>query len=435
MTPGDWRSMTQPDTHPSSSSSEPPRILLNFVRLLGWICLATALAFNEWTVEHTISSDGVLEGNARLAVWLVDTVLALTGVWLVRCPGHLAGMLRRYPNTSLTLAGAAAAIGLILAVELLFVGLNLTKPKPDWSVAYRSVYHEYDPLLGYRPPADAVMDVAIVQRGETLQEVAHTFDQYRRRTFADPYPGAGRDKCILMFGCSFAFGSHVPDDEVAAARLAAMAPDYAVYNYAYGGYGAGQMLAHLERPELTLEVPQHEAIGVYVFIPNHVRRTLGSMQTVRRWAKYFPYYKVEPDGSVEHVGSIAEARPLAVWFWELLSKEAVFSYYETEWPLYVSDRDLWRFAQIVRASRDTFEERFKSDGFYVVYWPERGDKEFHSNRLTPFLEKEGIAVLDYTDMPFAEDPKWWVPLDGHPSAAAHEAVAQRLGKDLGIVRR
>ena len=89
---------------------------------------------------------------------------------------------------------------------------------------------------------------------------------------------------MVFFGGSNTFGEGVEDNQTMPFFFAAAAPDTAVYNYGFCGYGPQQMLALLEDHRIDPLIDGRDVIGVYLFIDAHVQRAVGSMVVVTTWA-------------------------------------------------------------------------------------------------------------------------------------------------------
>ncbi len=76
---------------------------------------------------------------------------------------------------------------------------------------------------------------------------------------------------ILLMGCSFAYGSFLTPEESFMGKLAKLT-GRPIYNRAIQGRGADEMLYQLRSDEFYKKVPKPEWL-IYIFIPDHVRRT------------------------------------------------------------------------------------------------------------------------------------------------------------------
>jgi hypothetical protein len=81
---------------------------------------------------------------------------------------------------------------------------------------------------------------------------------------------------------------------------------------------------------------------------------------------------------------------------------------------------------MIDKARQLFREKFKSDKFYVLIYPGRGNPE-----LLPYLEAAEIEVLNYAEIPEIYDDGFWLG-EGHPTARGHQIVAEMLVRDLKL---
>ncbi|MCC6487772.1 MAG: hypothetical protein IT364_09750 [Candidatus Hydrogenedentes bacterium] len=405
--------------------------------IFGLACVVFGLFLNPWIIARTLSPDGILDKGTTIAVLLFDGLFLLAGVvFLVlrrrfnpaRCVGYLA---RRWPNLTASAFGLALCLALLALVEHGFYYVNARAKDPEVYYYSNGDLHGYDPYLGYKPFPDHESMVTLTWNGERVSSVTYTFDRYGRRVVPGGEPDAARTKSILVFGCSFVQGSGVENDETLPAQIAAEAPSYAVYNYGYGGYGTQHMLAQLEKPALPEELEAPADIALYVFIPAHIRRCYGSMTVMNRWGSYFPCYGVHGD-SVLREGNFREAQPWRLWWFRVLGHEQIMKRYNMDVPLRITDAQVRYTAALIVAARNRFKDRFGSDRFQVVIWPRHPRDETPGTRIIPFLQAEGVHVLNYWDAPEAGDPRFLIPHDLHPAAFAHESIARRICEDIAL---
>ncbi len=80
---------------------------------------------------------------------------------------------------------------------------------------------------------------------------------------------------IVVFGCSFAYGEHLEDNQIFTHKLA-QATKRTVYNRAFSGWSAQHMLYQLRNEPLLDEIQAPEYV-IYVFIPDHYYRTINGL--------------------------------------------------------------------------------------------------------------------------------------------------------------
>ena len=74
------------------------------------------------------------------------------------------------------------------------------------------------------------------------------------------------------------FGLGVNDNETMPFYVAHFASHYRPYNYGVSGYGPHNMLAQLQRGNLTKEINENHGIAIYTFIDHHIDRAIRTMR-------------------------------------------------------------------------------------------------------------------------------------------------------------
>jgi len=291
-------------------------------------------------------------------------------------------------------------------------------------------YYQPDPRLGYGPKPGIRTRAWKRIAGATLYDVEYEIDGQGRRVTPVESPGR-RDRFLLFFGCSFAFGEGVAGDETLPAFVARQAPRYVPYNYAFHGYGPHQLLAKLESGTLRDEVREAEGSLVYVLIGAHVSRAIGSMIVYTSWAHDAPYYELAATGEPVRRGTFTTGRPWTSIGYALLGKSHVARSLGVDVPPFVTDQQITLTARILGRSAARFRESFGPGRFVVVAYPEHWPSPI-AKRLASALAREGVEYLDYSSLFGADRTEYFFPEDRHPKARAHQAVAERLVGDLGL---
>jgi len=101
---------------------------------------------------------------------------------------------------------------------------------------------------------------------------------------------AARDSVEFVFlGCSFTFGTGVPDTASMAYRVGA-AFDYNSLNYGGSGFGTHQVYQIYKNKYSTVP-DKKKRVFIYTFIPDHLLRAKG----IYSWCLNDPYFEVEND--------------------------------------------------------------------------------------------------------------------------------------------
>jgi hypothetical protein len=198
------------------------------------------------------------------------------------------------------------------------------------------------------------------------------------------------------------------------------------HNYGFVGYGPQQTLAKIESGSLAEEVEEGQGVAVYVFIPHHVRRAIGSMRMWSQWGRHFPYYVLDEDGGIERKGSFFRGRPRLSRVYDLMKKEQILRYFQVNFPLRLNDDHFALTARILEEAKARFEEQYPGSSFVVLLYPESEESEFKSADFIPWMERAGIAYIDGSQSMELSTPGLRIPHDHHPSGEAHRLMAERL---------
>ncbi len=81
---------------------------------------------------------------------------------------------------------------------------------------------------------------------------------------------------------------------------------------------------------------------------------------------------------------------------------------------------------MIQEAKNVFTKKFGDRRFFVLLYP----GSFEGEVLADYLREAGIEVLDYTHLIRLGDPENYFPVDLHPTAPAHAAVAKQLALDV-----
>ncbi len=265
--------------------------------------------------------------------------------------------------------------------------------------------------------------------GELIYDVTYRLDGAGNRV--TPQPEKGTNSRILFVGCSFTFGDGVEDDETLPAVVARTLPESGVVNLGHGGYGAANILYMLQRRETFEPYRGGDAAMVYVYIPAHVRRSIGSMRIVANYGANFPHYVIE-DGNVVRDRTFAYARPWRQKAYSYLVHEPILKHFNIDLPPAFTDEHFRFTARLIAECRNVFRESFPEQEFVVVIYPTETDL-FSMRRIVPYLEELGVPCLDYADAFEGRDERVFLPFDRHPTAEGHRIIGERLAGDLSRI--
>jgi len=330
------------------------------------------------------------------------------------------------------LCGCVAAGLLLFGVEGIFYALSRAEARRE-NVVYNppSRLYEFRLTVGYRPQNDAHVTARKMINGQTIYNVAYTTDNHHRRVTPGQDDRPSGD-ALFFFGGSFAFGEGLNDNETLPYYVAMDAPAYRVYNYGFSGYGPQQAVAQLRDDSLFGPEGKRQAIGIYVFIPHHIRRAIGSMRVVSEWGYHFPDYEEDGRGGVVLNQTFERGRPWRTWIYRLMAREQVWRYFKVDWPLSISHGDIVHTAHILAAAQKAFEQRFHGGVFYVLMYPEEGHAEVKAFRTVPVFRAAGLRILDASKTVDLSQPGMTIRGDNHPTAEANRLLAGHIVKVLNL---
>jgi hypothetical protein len=402
--------------------------------MAGLAFIGLALLLNEWTVKTLFSSDGVIAPRTAAIVWGFDLLTVAVGLVLVvsRSFARLIDLFVGLGITALMIFGAEKLFQRLNNPPLPVVPTEAPAPAPPpihYEGSYTQDFFRPDELLGSRPRPGAVVSSTKKQGDAVIYDVVYTIDEHQRRVTPVDDP-AGRDKFILFFGGSFTFGEGVNDDETLPYHVGRLAPYYRPYNYGLSGYGPQQMLAMLQSGLLDEAVAETDGMVIYTFIDAHVERAIGSMYVYNAWGDQMPYYALDRRGNLVRRGNFTTGRPMLSAIYGWLEHSEIAKYFNVNIPGELRDRHYAHAARIMAEARDTFQETYNSDQFYVVIYPDEGD---YFEDMEVHLKAAGLKVLNYDErMKIEKDPDLSIIGDGHPTGNAHQIVAGWIVDDTGI---
>ncbi len=296
---------------------------------------------------------------------------------------------------------------------------------PNTSINSVRLYNEQaknpsvrDPLLGFAYEAkEQSIQTKKISGNTIVYDVTVTINDKGYR-ITPTHPEA--KNAVVFLGCSFTEGVGVNDTETYAYKTAELlGKEYQVYNFGIGGYGSHQALALLESSRLDYLKEKYENIHVYFLsYEGHPWRSAGLVE----WDNYGPRYILQ-NGQAIRDGNFHSKLPLLTKLWESVKKSDFMQRFFIKKILWKYD-DVWNLqTAILQKMRDTAQEKFHAT-FTLLLSPELSDKE-------NYYKDKGFQIVNlYNALPEWPNNNTQIPLDGHPSAMAHERIAQSIAKTL-----
>jgi hypothetical protein len=413
--------------------------LRRFITAIGWLLVASGIALNEVVLRALFSSDGHVEPLTVARIRLAQLLLAAAGTAVVVVGRRLSAGIRphvliaEHPRLTGLGAGCLLAGGVWLVAEAT-CGWLLSRPgSPTVTTEVRhadgritETVAEADSNLGYRliPNLDARMRLVNAE-GAAVYDIDVVTDAYGRRITPVSQTTA-RSNFALFFGCSFTWGDAVRGHETMPAAFARYAASFRPYNYGFRGYGPQHALEQLRTLSVRTQVPERSGVAVFTLIDEHFKRAIGSMRIVSGVRRAFPYYDLA-GGKLVRYGSFVSGRPWRQLLYDAAASSRVVEYFGLDLPPAISERHLELTAAIIAETRSEYLTAFGNDRFFVVLYP----GQHLAVRLRPYLDRLGVAYLDYVGLLDNEKQALTIAGDGHPTPLAYGLVAERLAADIG----
>jgi hypothetical protein len=244
---------------------------------------------------------------------------------------------------------------------------------------------------------------------------------------------------VVFFGDSYTFGEGVNDDETFPYQVGLKTGGhYAIYNFAYSGYGPHQMLAALQDGRVERVVRCTPTHFIFFTSDFHIGRSAG----LTPWDTHGPRFAIGADGKLFRNGNfdteararrgfalpefVAAALDRSYAWQRVFGRERVPSAgdFQNYFAIYLA---------IIRESERLTRERFPGSKFHVLLW----DASDYPDRIATIeqdLRAAGIAFHELS--PLAPDYrtnrlKYIIgPHEGHPNAWAHQLLADFVAERI-----
>jgi hypothetical protein len=243
-----------------------------------------------------------------------------------------------------------------------------------------------------------------------------------------PQQGKKSEYAILV-GDSLTFGSGVNDSETMAVAFARKQERYHVYNFSFPRYALNTHLLNIQKRNLKPLVKESTGVVAYIYNSDHVTRTLGSYNYIRRYGYSHPYFVRDPSGTPRYLGSFEEAAPFQTWLAKVLNGSQIVRYFNLDWKINTDPKWPELFADCVLALKRQYLNQFPNSRFVFVVSP--GENHFVHDIL-PALDHRKINVLDYSyfNLRGRLQGLMRIPGDGHYTPEANKVWGEQLAHDF-----
>jgi len=287
-----------------------------------------------------------------------------------------------------------------------------------------------DSLLGYRPNSNAYCFGEKRYADTLIYKMAYSLDSSGHRITPDSL--TTKEKFGVFLGCSFTFGDGLNDNETIPYLFSKNTKTFKGYNFGYSGYGPNQALIKLQRDSLKKIVTQKKGIGFYIFIHDHINRTIGSMSNFMMNKGQSSCFELEGENLV-YKGLFIDAHPKRSWVYAKMGENGFCRYFGIGYPFRLRDKDFELTGKVLEEISKEFQKKFNNNKFYVIIYPSISQKDYESDEnIINYLKNKKIKYLDYRKLFNPTVKGYFIPHDHHPTALANDILTKQIIKDLHL---
>lgn len=259
----------------------------------------------------------------------------------------------------------------------------------------------------------------------------YSFSNYVQKIYENLRPVEYRNKSknpVIIFGCSFAFGHNLNQNETFSYKLANYT-DRTVYNRAYGGQGIPFFYYQLNDEALMKTFPSNSEYIIYVFIRDHINRNLRLFS----WEMYnlkLINYKLK-NNKLKLVNNNNIFSYLNYFYLVKYIKSIIYGF-----EIKNRDKKEKLFFKYIEESDKIIKEKFPQAKFVILYMYDPVDTNFDDSFDFNYLYEvvkninPNIILLNSTKLcPSLTSVNYWLK-DGHPNAKAWDLLVPEISKKL-----
>ena len=256
----------------------------------------------------------------------------------------------------------------------------------------------------------------------SIKMLPYDFDD-EAKNFRPALTKSTNGRPIVIFGCSFAYGDGLNDNQTINYKLYKLTKR-PVYNLAYRGWGAQQMLYQLKGDGLYKKITNPEYF-IYVYMFDH-RRRLSQPQWYYSSGTPYLRYKIEN-------GNLKEIKPFLYKTWGLYSVryfQELYEKYVTLKPINEKN-NLKLLKAIIEESNTMTKKRYPDSKFIVILYQDNNSISQSEKETWKDIAKSGIIVIPAEEL-LKDNPKSleYKISDGHPNEKAWDIITSNLIKKI-----
>ncbi len=225
-------------------------------------------------------------------------------------------------------------------------------------------------------------------------------------------------KPIIWFGCSFAEGAGLKDNESPCYKISQLTGRSCI-NRAKGATGVQFMYYQLLNENFFEAVPQADYV-IYTFIYHHIKR-LFNFQINPLLDMFNIRYKISN-------GKLVEIKPFFKPFYSSFIVKRFLNKIELS-QSEAEEKDFKLFNKIMEASLNITRQKYPQAKFILIEFPDLSGKELPDYEIKN-LESMGINVIKVIDIiSDITDKKYWLEDNIHPNEKAWDIIIPEITKE------
>lgn len=262
---------------------------------------------------------------------------------------------------------------------------------------------------------------------QKVSNFEENYQEIKTSQFRKPEGVTYKKKPIIIFGCSFAYGSGLSDNQTFGYKLSHFSKR-PVYNRAFSGWGIQHMLYQIRKDSFYKEVREPEYV-IYVFIDDHIRRMYLDIFDPSHKSIYLRYK--------EKKGKLIERKPLFPFLWcfysvnqyQLVKACKINDKIENE------DKNFNFMKKMLLESKREIDKKYPKEKFIIIKYGTHMEEPSWYIKTDRWkeLEKEGFIVLDTNELTRKDlSSKKYCLEDNHPNEKAWDLIVPKLVEKLKL---
>ena len=237
-------------------------------------------------------------------------------------------------------------------------------------------------------------------------------------------------KSILIFGCSFTYGTLLNDEQSISNKLSS-ATNRTVYNFGIEMAGIQHMYFLIKNYKVLNQIINPEYV-IYIYIPDHIERLIFN-PTPMSINGFYLKYKLCKDNSLKLIEP-----PFLKLFKTFLIKSYYHYFLGREDYMIPANKEYNAklATQLFIKSKEELEKKYPDTKFIILkYEIENDSSDVESDNLWSELEKEGFIIVKSSDLigrKYKYDSEDTVEDSYHPSEYAWNLLTPKLVEKFNL---